>query len=62
MGLKHLPLVSIMFFILSILTGITFGGQSMSGELKCLGFLVKGKRKMLINFAMVIEVAFVPRT
>ncbi len=43
MGLKHLPLVSIMLLLLSILTGITLSGESLSGRLKCLGFWLKGK-------------------
>jgi hypothetical protein len=30
MGLKHLPLVNIVFLLLSILVGITFGEQSLS--------------------------------
>jgi hypothetical protein len=32
MGLKHLPLVSIVLLLLSILIGITFGGESLSGR------------------------------
>jgi hypothetical protein len=38
MGLKRLPFVNIVFLLLSILTGITFGGESLSGRLKCLSF------------------------
>jgi hypothetical protein len=45
MGLKHLPLVSIVFLLLSILIGITFGGESLSGRLKCFGFWLKGSGK-----------------
>jgi hypothetical protein len=57
MGLKHLPLVSIVILLLNILTGITLGGQSLNGRLRCLGFLVEGQRKMLADFAVVIGVA-----
>jgi hypothetical protein len=32
------PLVSIVFLLLKILTGITLGGESLSGKLRCLGF------------------------
>jgi hypothetical protein len=45
MGLKHLPLVNIMFLFLNILTGITLGGESMSGRLRCLGFWLRGNGK-----------------
>jgi len=38
MGLKHLPLVSIVLLLLNILTGITLGGENLSGRLGCLGF------------------------
>jgi hypothetical protein len=52
--------------LLSILNAITFGGESLSGRLRCLGFWlrVEGlfKRKMLANFAVVIRVASVPGT
>ncbi len=44
MGLKHLPLVSIVLLLLSILTGITLGGESLSGRLKCLGFWLMGTK------------------
>ncbi len=55
MGLKHLPLVSIVLLFLSILVGINLGGQSLSERLRCLGFCLK-ERKMLTDFAMVIGV------
>jgi len=42
MGLKHLPLVSIVLLLLNILTEITLGGENMSGRLKCLGFGLRG--------------------
>jgi hypothetical protein len=42
MGLKHLPLINIVLYFLSILTGITLGGESLSGRLRCLGFSLKG--------------------
>jgi hypothetical protein len=42
MGLKHLLLVNIMFLLLNILTGITFGGESINGRLRYLGFWLKG--------------------
>jgi len=42
MGLKHLPLVSIVLLLLSILTGITLGEESLSGRLRCLGFWLRG--------------------
>jgi hypothetical protein len=45
MGLKHLPLVSIMFLLLNILTRITLGGENMSARLRCLGFWWKGRGK-----------------
>jgi hypothetical protein len=41
MGLKHLPLVSIVLLLLSILVRITLGGQILSGRLKCLGFWLR---------------------
>jgi hypothetical protein len=37
-GLKHLPLVSIVLLLLRILTGITFGGESLNGRLRCVSF------------------------
>jgi len=42
MGLKHLLLVNIVFLLLNILTGITLGGESLSGRLRCLGFWLRG--------------------
>jgi hypothetical protein len=42
MGLKHLSLVNIMFRFLSILIGITLGGENLNGRLKCLGFWLRG--------------------
>jgi hypothetical protein len=42
MGLKQLPLVSIVLLLFSILTGITLGGENMDGRLKCFGFWLKG--------------------
>jgi hypothetical protein len=45
MGFKHLLLVNIVLLLLNILTGITFGGESLSGRLKCLGFGLKGSRR-----------------
>jgi uncharacterized membrane protein YciS (DUF1049 family) len=60
MGLKHLPLVNIMLLLLSILIGITLGGESLNGRLGCLWLLVEGQWKMLTDFAVVIRVAFVP--
>ncbi len=62
MGLKHLPFINIVFLLLNILIGITFGGESLSGRLKCLGFWLRGERKMLTNFAMVIEIASISGT
>jgi len=41
MGLKHLPLVSIVLLLRSILVGITLGGQSLSGRLRGLGFWLR---------------------
>jgi len=41
MGLKHLLLVSIVLLLLSILVGITLGGQILSGRLRCLGFWLR---------------------
>jgi hypothetical protein len=41
MGLKHLPLVNIVLFLLSIFTTITLGGKSLSGRLRCLGFWLR---------------------
>jgi hypothetical protein len=43
MGLKHLPLVNIVVLLLKILIGITLGGESMSGRLRCLGFWLRGR-------------------
>jgi hypothetical protein len=62
MGLKHLPLVNIVLVFLSILTKITLGGDSLNARLRCLGFLVEGQRNMLVDFVVVIKVAFVPGT
>jgi len=62
MGLKHLPFVSIVFLLLSILTRITLGGESLSGRFKVPWLLVEGQRKMLANFAMVIGVVSFPGT
>jgi len=45
MGLKHLPLVSIVLLLFSILVGITIGGQSLSGRLKCLGFWLRDNER-----------------
>jgi hypothetical protein len=45
MGLKHLPLVSIVFFLLNILIGITLGAENLNGRLRCLGFWLKGNRR-----------------
>ncbi len=45
MGLKHVPLVSIILLLLSILTGITFGGESLSGRPRCLGFWLRGNER-----------------
>jgi hypothetical protein len=45
MGLKHLPLVSIVLFLLSILIGITLGGQSLNGRLRCLSFWLRDSRR-----------------
>jgi len=42
MGLKHLPLINIVLLLLSIFTGITFGGESLSGRLRCLSFWLRG--------------------
>jgi hypothetical protein len=41
MGLKHLPLVNIILFLLSILTGITLGGQSLKWKVEVLWLLVE---------------------
>ena len=38
MGLKHLLLINIVLLLLSILIGITFGGGSLNGRLRCFGF------------------------
>jgi hypothetical protein len=57
MGLKDLSLVSIVLLLLNILIGITFGGESLSGRLRCLWLLVEGEQKMLADFAVVIRVA-----
>ncbi len=54
MGLKHLLLINIVL-LLSILTGITLGGESSSGRLRCL-LLVEGQWKMLANFVRVVGV------
>ncbi len=45
MGLKHLPLVSIVLLLLSILVGIALGGQSMNGRLRCLGFWLRDSKR-----------------
>ncbi len=37
-GLEAPPLISIMFLFFSILIGITLGGESLSGRLRCFGF------------------------
>ncbi len=42
MGLKHLLLINIVFLLLSILTGITLGGEGLSGKLRCLDFWLRG--------------------
>ncbi len=39
MGLKHLPFVTIVFLLLNIFIGITFGGKSLSGRLRCVATL-----------------------
>jgi hypothetical protein len=59
MGLKHLPLVNIVLLLLNILIGITFGGENLSGRLRCLGFWL---RAMLVDFVVVIIIVSVPRT
>ncbi len=41
MGLKDLPFVNIVLFLLNILIIITFGGESMNGRLRCLGFWLR---------------------
>jgi hypothetical protein len=56
MGLKHLPLISIVLLLLSILVGITLGGQSLS-EAEVPWLLVEGQRKMLADFTVLIGVA-----
>jgi hypothetical protein len=38
MGLKHLPLVNILFLFLNILIGITLGEESLNVRLRCLAF------------------------
>jgi hypothetical protein len=45
MGLKHLPLVNIVLFLLSILIEITLGRESLSGMLTCFGFWWRGSRR-----------------
>jgi hypothetical protein len=62
MGLKHLPLVSIVLFLLNILIGITLGGESLSGRLRCFWFLVEEQKKMLADFVVVIGITFIPKT
>jgi hypothetical protein len=42
MGLKDFPLVSIVL-LLNILIGIIFGGESLSGRLRCFGFWLQGR-------------------
>jgi len=42
MGLKHLPLINIVFLLLNIFIGITLDGESLSGRLRCLGFGLRG--------------------
>ncbi len=42
MGLKHLLLVSILLLLLNILSGITLGGESLNGRLRCFGFWLRG--------------------
>jgi hypothetical protein len=59
MGLKHLPFVIIVLLLLNIFTIITLRGESLSGRLMCLGFLVEGQWKMLVDFVVVIRVASV---
>jgi hypothetical protein len=51
-----------MLLLFSILSIITIGGESLSGRLKCLGFLVEGQWKMLVNFVVVIEITSVSGT
>jgi hypothetical protein len=62
MGLKHLLFVNIVLLLFNILIGISLGGESLSERLRCLGFWLRGRRKLLANFAMVIGVASIPRT
>jgi hypothetical protein len=62
MGLKHVPLVSIVFFLLNILIRITLGGESLSERLRCFGFWLKGSKKMLTYFAVVNGVTSVSGT
>jgi hypothetical protein len=62
MGLKHLPLVNIMLLLFNIFTKITLGAESLNGRLKCFRFLVKGQRKVLADFAVVIKTISIMRT
>jgi hypothetical protein len=59
MRLKHLPLVTIVFLFLSILIGITLWCGHYEWEVEVPWFLFEGQRKMLVDFAMVIKIAFV---
>ncbi len=43
--MKHLPLVNIVLLLLNILIEITFGGESLSGRLRCLGFWWRGSKR-----------------
>ncbi len=54
MGLKHLFPVDIVFLLLNILTGITLGGENVSGR-PVPWLLVEGQRKMLVDFVVVIR-------
>jgi hypothetical protein len=49
MGLKHL-LLGIVLLFFNILIGITLGGESLDGRLRCLGFWLKenGKCKQIL--------------
>jgi hypothetical protein len=44
MGLKHLPLVSIMLLLFNILTRIIHDGGNMNGRLRCLDFWLRGNK------------------
>jgi len=41
MGLKHFPLANIVLLLLSILIGITLGGENLNGRLRGLGFCLR---------------------